>query len=116
MGQWVQVARENDLNNEEMRELTVAGRDILLARIHDVYYASDSRCPHLRGNLAKGKLDGTIVTCPLQGSQFDLVTGKVIRWTNCADPAHNSEKTLRPPTPLGVYKVKVEGGKVLVEI
>ena len=30
-------------------------------------------------SLAKGKLDGTTVTCPCHGSQFDVTTGEVIR-------------------------------------
>jgi hypothetical protein len=34
------------------------------------------------GRLWEGKLEGTIVTCPLHGSQFDLSDGHVIRWTN----------------------------------
>ncbi len=44
----------------------------LLARVGDKYYAADNRCPHMGGKLSPGKLEGTVVTCPRHGSQFDL--------------------------------------------
>ena len=116
MGKLVQVAKRNDLKNGEMKEVSAGGHDILLVRVKSSYYATDSHCPHLRGDLSKGKLEGTVISCPLQGSQFDLVTGKVIRWTNCADPLSKQKKLLRPPTPLATYSVIIEGDRILVEI
>jgi 3-phenylpropionate/trans-cinnamate dioxygenase ferredoxin subunit len=116
VGKFVYVATKNDLRDGEMRGVSVAGQDILLARVGHSYYASDSHCPHLRGNLVRGKLEGTIVSCPLQGSQFDLATGKVIYWAGCTDSSTKSEKLIRSPRPLTVYMVKIEGDKVLVEI
>ena len=32
------------------------------------------------GKLSQGKLEGTAVTCPRHGSQFDLTDGRVVRW------------------------------------
>jgi nitrite reductase/ring-hydroxylating ferredoxin subunit len=32
-------------------------------------------CPHAGGSLGMGKLDGTIVTCPVHGMKFDVTTG-----------------------------------------
>jgi nitrite reductase/ring-hydroxylating ferredoxin subunit len=116
MGKLVFVANKIDLKDGEMREVNAGGQDILLARIDNSYYAADSHCPHLRGNLVKGKLKGTVVSCPLQGSQFDLVTGKVVYWAGCADPDAKPETLLRTPRPLTTYKVRLEGDKVLVEI
>ncbi len=116
MGQLVHTVKKDDLKNGEMKVVNAGGRDILIARVSDSYYAADSRCPHLGGDLGKGKLEGKIVTCPLHGSQFDLTDGKVIRWTNFTGFASKLGKLLKSPKPLVLYKVKVEGDEVLVEI
>jgi 3-phenylpropionate/trans-cinnamate dioxygenase ferredoxin subunit len=116
MGQLVPVIKKADLMDGEMKVITTSGRDILVARASDNYYAADSRCPHLGGDLGKGKLEGTVVTCPLHGSQFDLADGRVIRWTNFTGFASKVGKLLKSPKPLIVYKVKIEGDQILVEI
>jgi 3-phenylpropionate/trans-cinnamate dioxygenase ferredoxin subunit len=116
MGQLVPVIKKDDLKDGEMRVVTASGIDILVARKGESYYAADSHCPHLGGNLGKGKLEGTIITCPLHGSQFDLVDGKVIRWTNFTGFASKVGKLLKSPKPLVVYKVKAEDEQILVEI
>lgn len=110
------VAPKDDLKTGEMKAVNVAGHEILLARVGDTYYAAENRCPHLGGKLAEGKLVGTVVTCPLHGSQFDLNDGKVIRWTNFTGFASKLGKMLKSPRPLVAYKVKVEGDSVLVEL
>ena len=46
------------------------------------FYITQEHCQHMGGNLAKGKLDGAIVTCPLHHSQYDLRDGHVVRWTD----------------------------------
>ncbi|MGH3119293.1 MAG: Rieske (2Fe-2S) protein, partial [Gaiellales bacterium] len=35
-------------------------------------------CTHRQCPLAKGDLEGTIVTCPCHGSQFDVTSGAVL--------------------------------------
>jgi 3-phenylpropionate/trans-cinnamate dioxygenase ferredoxin subunit len=99
-----------------MKLVSVAGRDILLARVGDKYYAAQNRCPHMSGNLSQGKLEGTIVTCPNHSSQFDLTDGHVVRWTNFKGIVLAASKLVRPPRPLPIYPTKIEGEKVLVEI
>ncbi|OGO16647.1 MAG: (2Fe-2S)-binding protein, partial [Chloroflexi bacterium RBG_16_48_7] len=71
-----------DLHNGEMKEVSSGGRHFLVAMVAGQYYAADGRCPHMGGKLAMGKLDGTVVTCPLHGSKFDLSDGSVVLWTN----------------------------------
>src|SRR5262249_35609186 len=41
--------------------------------------AFDDTCTHRGCSLASGKLDGTTVTCPCHGSQFDVTSGAVVR-------------------------------------
>ncbi len=80
MGNMIEVGISGELENGTMKEVLVEGREILIARIDDKYYAADNRCPHMKGKLSQGKMEGTIVTCPRHGSQFDLKDGSVVRW------------------------------------
>jgi nitrite reductase/ring-hydroxylating ferredoxin subunit len=57
--------------------------------------ATQAKCTHRGGPLGEGALDGSTVTCPWHGSQFDVCTGAVRR-----GPATD---------PLQTYPVTVEG-------
>jgi 3-phenylpropionate/trans-cinnamate dioxygenase ferredoxin subunit len=77
----------------------------------------------MKGNLSKGKLNGTIVTCPLHGSQFDLKTGKVVRWIGSSGFMGMMGKLMsslgiaaKKEKPLTVYEVKVEGDRIMANI
>lgn len=59
------------------------------------FRATQAKCTHKQGPLKEGKLDGSTVTCPWHGSQFDVCTGTVLR-----GPAVG---------PLKTYRVIVEG-------
>jgi len=75
MSSLVEISKPNELEDGTMKEISVDGHEILLARVDDKHYAADNRCPHMGGKLSQGKLEGTVVTCPLHGSQFDLRDG-----------------------------------------
>ncbi len=99
-----------------MKEVSAQGREILLARVADRYYAADNRCPHLGGRLSQGKLEGSVVTCPRHGSQFDLTDGRVVRWLKTPGLISKVAQALRPPRPLKVYHTKVGDSTILIEI
>jgi len=82
MSKFIEVAKIEELKSRTMKTVTAEGREILLARVGDKYYAVDNRCPHMKGDLSQGKLEGTVVTCPVHGSQFDISNGQVVRWLN----------------------------------
>ena len=115
MNEFTEVAKIDELKNGTMRAVSAAGRAILLAKVGDKYYAVDNLCPHMKGNLSKGKLEGTVVTCPLHGSQFDISNGQVVRWLK-GGLMSKVGSALKPSKDLTVYNVKVEDGKVLVEV
>jgi 3-phenylpropionate/trans-cinnamate dioxygenase ferredoxin subunit len=116
MSNLVEVAKSAELVEGTMKEVLAQGREILLARVGDKYYAADNRCPHMGGRLSQGKLEGTVVTCPLHGSQFDLSDGRVVRWLKGSGLASTLGKLIKPPKPITAYNVKVEDDRVLVEI
>jgi 3-phenylpropionate/trans-cinnamate dioxygenase ferredoxin subunit len=114
MSNFTEVAKIEELKSGTMKTVMAEGREILLARVGDKYYAVNNRCPHMKGNLSQGKLEGTVVTCPLHGSQFDISNGRVVRWLK-GGPMSKLGGVLKPSKALTVYNVKVEEGKVLVE-
>lgn len=60
--------------------LVVSGdRKVAVANVDGTLHAFDDTCTHRGCSLADGTLDGTIVTCPCHGSQFDVTTGAVVR-------------------------------------
>lgn len=115
MSEFIEVAEIEELRDGTMKMVMVEGREILLTRVGDKCFATDNRCPHMNGNLSQGKLEGTIVTCPRHGSQFDITNGQVVRWLK-GGLLSKLGGALTPRQALRMYNVKVEGGKVLVEI
>ena len=81
----VVIGNAGDLADGDMKAVSVEGRDVLLARAGERYFAAADRCPHLGGRLSEGRLEGTVVTCPRHGSQFDLSSGEVVRWLRGAE-------------------------------
>ena len=112
----VEVAKASELKDGAMKEVLTRGREILLAKVADKYYASDNRCPHMGGKLSQGKLEGAVVTCPRHGSQFDLTDGRVVRWLKGSGLVSMIGKALKSPRPLATYNVKVEDDKIWIEI
>ncbi len=111
---YTDVLGAEELVSGAMTDVEVDGKTLLLARVGSTFYASQGRCPHLHGNLAKGTLEATVVTCPTHGSQFDLTDGHVVRWTDWTGVAQAAAEALRHPRPLRMYEVRVENGRVLV--
>lgn len=112
---YVQVATEGEIEPGAKMLVTVGGNEIVLARVGDEYYAVESRCPHLGGRLGQGVLEGTVLTCPLHGSQFDVTDGRMVRWTTFTGVAAKLARVFRRPRGLRTFPVKVEEGRIMVE-
>lgn len=115
MATYSEAMKTDSLKNGEMKAVNIAGKDILIAKVADKFYAVQNLCPHMKGKLAQGKLDGNILTCPKHASQFDVTDGHVIRWTNWPGAISAVAKFAKPPKALTTYPVKIEGNKVTVE-
>jgi len=116
MGTFVPVAKSSEIKDGTMKQVNVQGHDLLIAQVGGKYYATDNRCPHMGANLSQGKLEGTVVTCPRHGSQFDLQNGSVVRWLKGSGIVSSMTKALKGDKGLATYKVKTEGGSIMVEI
>jgi len=113
---YVSAGKASQLADVTMMEVTVSGREIILARVGEAFYAADNRRPHMGGRLTQGRLEGTIVTCPRHGSRFDLVNGSVIQWLQGTCLLARIGTALKSSRPLTTYNVKVEHGEILVEV
>jgi 3-phenylpropionate/trans-cinnamate dioxygenase ferredoxin subunit len=116
MGKFVKAGTTGEFSDGAMKKVTIEGQDILLAMVGINYYAVGNRCPHMAGDLSKGKLEGTVVTCPRHGSQFDLRDGKNIRWMKGSGFFSAVGKALKSPQPVPTYRVKVEGDDISIEV
>ena len=101
MAEFEVVSRADDLKEGEMQAFDVRGTQIAVANVAGEFYAFGDTCTHLQCSLAEGDLEETTVTCPCHGSQFDVVSGQVLR-----GPARE---------PVGAYEVRVEGGNLEIK-
>lgn len=51
------------------------GMEIALFKNEGEIFALDNICPHMGGPLGEGEIEGSIVTCPWHGWQFDIKSG-----------------------------------------
>jgi nitrite reductase/ring-hydroxylating ferredoxin subunit len=75
---FTEVAKTGEVLPGSMKHFEVQGKELLIANVSGKLYAMSDRCPHQNAPLSKGILQGTIVTCPLHFSRFDVTTGKMI--------------------------------------
>ena len=101
-----------DIPQGSMRGFTVKDRKILVANVAGSYHAMDAVCSHMQGDLARGKLEGKIVTCPVHHSQYDVTTGKVTGNVSWAVKTF----TRRSATDLATFRIEVKDGSVFVEV
>ncbi len=101
MANFIKVTERNRLREGKGRAFTVDGRELALYLVAGTVHAVENLCPHQHiPVLAEGELEGTVVTCPMHGWQFDLATGKSV----------NASSRLTQ------FEVRCEGEDVLVAI
>jgi 3-phenylpropionate/trans-cinnamate dioxygenase ferredoxin subunit len=103
----VRVAAKSELGANKMMGLDLQGRYILLANINGEYHAMDGLCSHLKGRLWEGSLMGNIVKCPRHGSEFDILTGKVVK---------KPRIPLAKAKDLDRYEVTIEGEDIFLDL
>jgi nitrite reductase/ring-hydroxylating ferredoxin subunit len=101
MAEFEVVARADDLKEGDMRAFDVRGTKIAVANVAGTFYAFGDTCTHRECSLAEGDLEETTVTCPCHGSEFDVISGQVLR-----GPAR---------VPVGSFEIRAEGGNLEVK-
>ena len=101
--QWIEACRVDDVAEEDVIRFDHAGRTFAIFRSpDDKYFATDGLCTHEQVHLADGLVMDNIIECPKHNGRFDYRTGEAKGAPACVN--------------LATYPVKVEGGKVLIEI
>ena len=95
------LASITDIPPGTAREVTVGSRVLAVFNVAGQFHALDGICPHAGGPLGEGTLEGTIVTCPWHGWQFDVSSGR-----------HCLSSQIRQPQ----FTVSIEGSDVYVEL
>ena len=102
MADLIKVAHKNDFPPGTAKTVSANNKVIAVFNIGGKYYAINDECSHAAGPLSEGEINGTTVTCPLHGAQFDVTTGAVLR-----EPAYEGVET---------FKVHVTGDEISVEV
>lgn len=106
---YVRVAATAELPSNTKIPVVVNGAEVLLANVAGVYYAIANTCTHAGGSLARGVLQGSIITCPNHGARFDVKTGEAVGEIKIGFGKIKTENE-------ECYTVKVEGTDILVGI
>ncbi|MCZ6834587.1 MAG: non-heme iron oxygenase ferredoxin subunit [Planctomycetota bacterium] len=102
MGDFVKVAKNDDLEKNKGFCVEVEGKMISLYRQDDCIYAIDDICPHAHAHLSEGVVNGDEVVCPLHFATFNIKTGE------CTGPPASDD--------VATYVVRVVGEDVEIQI
>lgn len=109
---WNNICKTSDIENGKAKEFDLNGKKILISNFDNKYYAIDSICSHMGGDLGKGKINNNVVICPKHHAQFDLKTGKVTKNINGFFKA----MTRKEASDLKSYNTKVENENIMIEL
>jgi len=98
---YVKVGQVSDFPTGSLKKVVVGGEDVVVGNVGGKVYAMANKCTHRGGPLNEGELEGSTVTCPWHGGQFDLTTGKVVGPPPLKDEAS--------------FDVKIEASSVLLK-
>jgi len=103
MPQWTDIADADELPEGGRLCTSVAGKPLVVFNVAGKPYAIANQCPHAGRPLEAGEVRGVTITCPYHGYAYNLKTGNNLEYPE-----------FEPPVP--TYPVRIEGGKVRVEI
>ncbi len=99
---WIDVTSAEDIPDDDVVGIDVAGKSIALYQVDGEIYATDNICTHGNARLCDGFLEGHEIECPLHQGKFDIRNGKAM----CA-PLTEDVRT---------YPVKIDGSRVFVDL
>jgi MocE subfamily Rieske [2Fe-2S] domain protein len=99
---WVTVATTDDLEEDDVIEVTVDGHALAVYRTKAGYFSSEAICTHENARLCEGFVFDNIIECPKHQGRFDVRTG-----APKGAPVH---------VPLRMYPVRVVGDSIEVAV
>jgi 3-phenylpropionate/trans-cinnamate dioxygenase ferredoxin component len=101
MNDWVDVARVDDFPPNQRGVVDVNGTQVAVFNLHGKLYAIEDICTHDGGELASGKMDNDVLTCPRHGARFSIITGEVL-----GPPAYEAVHTFPVRVMNGLIQVR----------
>lgn len=98
---FLRAAKRDEIPTGTIREVRLGQRTIAVANVDGRFYAIDNTCLHRAGPLGKGKLAGSVVTCPWHGWTYEVTTGRV---------------TFNPSMEVATYAVEERGEEIWVDL
>ncbi|MFI0846841.1 MocE family 2Fe-2S type ferredoxin [Mesorhizobium sp. IMUNJ 23232] len=103
MAEWIEACATDDVDEEDVIRFDHGGRTFAIYRSpDDQYFATDGLCTHEKVHLADGLVMDDVIECPKHNGRFNYKTGQAKRAPVCVD--------------LKTYPVKVEAGRVMIQI
>lgn len=103
MANWIEVCAAGDIAKEDVMRFDHDNRTFAIYRApDDRFYATDGLCTHEKVHLADGLVMDNIIECPKHNGRFDYRTGEGKGAPVCVN--------------LRTYAVKLEGGKVHIDL
>lgn len=102
MSNFIKVAKLSEIKEGEIKLVIVNGIEVCLTKIQGEISGFKNSCPHQDMPLEDGILEDEELTCLYHGAKFNVKSGKVLSMPAADD--------------LQMFKVKVEGEDVLVEV
>ena len=70
MGEFIEVSKMGELKDGVMKKVSITGRDVLVVRVGERFYATDNRCPHMGGDSITRNTDWN--RCDLPSAPFSI--------------------------------------------
>lgn len=96
------IGSVTDVPEGKSKMYMVNGQPIGVFHVNGKWFAINDKCSHRGGLLHEGELDGTVVSCPIHGAQFDITTGQ-----HLSPPA---------PAPVRSYKIWAQGNDLMLDV
>jgi len=100
--QWIDATAADEVPEDDVIGVVVAGRDIALYNAGGEIFATDNICTHGQARLCEGFLEGHEIECPLHQGKFDIRTGQP-----CGAPVTEGIRN---------YPVRIEDGRVFLAL
>lgn len=75
---FVEVAKLDEVPAGKMKHIELNGKEIMIVNLDGKFYALNDRCSHTNAPLSMGRIQDSILTCPMHGARFDITTGKKV--------------------------------------
>lgn len=102
MSEWIDVGAPGLVAEGEVVAVSAGGHAIALFLQGGTYYALHDLCTHGQARLSDGFVDDGCIECPLHQGLFDIASG--------------APRSAPVTIPVTCYAVRVEGGRIEVQV